>query len=409
MTDAASANASAPPAPRARGMRDLLPERMRAFRRVEDAFRQAAGRWGYEEIRTPTVESYSLFTSAGALSPEMLADAYTFLDWDGWSGERVVLRYDSTIPVVRAAADAGLALPARLFYVQSVFRGAEGEEWQCGLEYLDAPPVAGDLEALAVAADAFAALSLPVDARLTHAGVARAAVDAAGLTDTLARRALLDDVAGHGLAAVRDAFADRPGALAFIQTALGGSGRLPLVDNLIALARNGLPGAVAPLEELREVAAALAETGRAVAIDFTLPFDFEYYSGVIWELRGEGGAWGRGGRYEPSGPGAPASACGFALDADRLSLRLDELDGLDGPPARGAAVAIAAEPAGALADALRLAAALHRRGLTAALGEARGAALTLTVGPEGITAAGPDSSLERATLDEAVEFALRRA
>ena len=121
-------------------MRDLLPEQMRAFRHVEDAFRQVARQWGYEEIRTPTVESYSLFTSAGALSPEMLAGAYTFLDWDGWSGERVMLRYDSTIPVVRAAVDAGVELPARLLYVQSVFRGAEGEDWQCGLEYLGAPP-----------------------------------------------------------------------------------------------------------------------------------------------------------------------------------------------------------------------------------------------------------------------------
>ena len=90
-------------------MRDLLPDQMRAFRRVEDAFREVAGRWGYEEIRTPTVESYSLFTAAGALSPEMLAGAYTFLDWDGWSGERVMLRYDSTIPVARAAADAAAA------------------------------------------------------------------------------------------------------------------------------------------------------------------------------------------------------------------------------------------------------------------------------------------------------------
>ena len=399
MTD--TATPSAPPIPRARGMRDLLPDQMRAFRHVEDAFRRVARQWGYEEIRTPTVESYSLFTSAGALSPEMLAGAYTFLDWDGWSGERVMLRYDSTIPVVRAAAEAGVELPARLLYVQSVFRGAEGEDWQCGLEYLGAPAVVGDLEVLAVAADTFAALALPVDLRLTHAGVARAAVDAAGLTDVLARRALLDDVAGNGLAAVRDAFAGEPGAQAFLGAALGGPGELPLLENLIALARTGLPGAVAPLEELREVAAALVETGRAVAIDFTLPFDFDYYSGVTWELRGDGGAWGRGGRYQPAGPGAPESACGFALDADRLSLRFG------GAPSRSAAVAIVAEREAGLAEALRLTSSLHRHGISAALGDARNATIRLVVGPEGISAASSGSSLERATLDEVVQFVLR--
>ena len=396
-----TATPSAPPIPRVRGMRDLLPDQMRAFRHVEDAFRRVARQWGYEEIRTPTVESYSLFTSAGALSPEMLAGAYTFLDWDGWSGERVMLRYDSTIPVVRAAIEAGVELPARLLYVQSVFRGAEGEDWQCGLEYLGAPAVVGDLEALAVAADTFAALALPVDLRLTHAGVARAAVDAAGLTDVLARRALLDDVAGNGLAAVRDAFAGQPGAVAFLEAALRGSGELPLVENLIALARTGLPGAVAPLEELREVAAALVETGRAVAIDLTLPLDFDYYSGVTWELRGEGGAWGRGGRYQPAGPGAPESACGFALDADRLSERFG------GAPSRGAAVAIVAEREAGLADALRLASSLHRHGISAALGDARAAAIRLVVGPEGISAMSSDSSLERATLDAVVQFVLQ--
>ena len=396
-----TATPSAPPIPRVRGMRDLLPDQMRAFRHVEDAFRRVARQWGYEEIRTPTVESYSLFTSAGALSPEMLAGAYTFLDWDGWSGERVMLRYDSTIPVVRAATEAGVELPARLLYVQSVFRGAEGEDWQCGLEYLGAPAVVGDLEALAVAADTFAALALPVDLRLTHAGVARAAVDAAGLTDVLARRALLDDVAGNGLAAVRDAFAGQPGAVAFLEAALRGSGELPLVENLIALARTGLPGAVAPLEELREVAAALVETGRAVAIDLTLPLDFDYYSGVTWELRGEGGAWGRGGRYQPAGPGAPESACGFALDADRLSERFG------GAPSRGAAVAIVAEREAGLADALRLASSLHRHGISAALGDARDAAIRLVVGPKGISAMSSDSSLERATLDAVVQFVLQ--
>ena len=52
----------------------------------------------------------------------MLSSVYSFLDWDGWSGERVVLRPDSTIPVARAAREAGVELPARLYYVQNVFR-----------------------------------------------------------------------------------------------------------------------------------------------------------------------------------------------------------------------------------------------------------------------------------------------
>src|SRR3712207_9176448 len=43
----------------------------------------------------------TLFRSAGTLSPHLLDRVYSFLDWDGWSGERVVLRPDATIPVTR--------------------------------------------------------------------------------------------------------------------------------------------------------------------------------------------------------------------------------------------------------------------------------------------------------------------
>ena len=382
-------------------MRDLLPDEMRAFRRVADAFREAAQNWGYEEIRTPTIESYSLFTAAGALSPEMLAGAYTFLDWDGWSGERVMLRYDSTIPVVRAALAAEIELPARLSYLQSVFRGAEGEEWQCGIEYLGAPAVVGDLEVAAVAANTLDALGLPVELRLSHAGVARAAIEAAGLTDVLARRALFDEVAGSGLAAVRGAFAEQPQALAFIDTALAGAGDLALVDNLSALARTGMAAAVAPLAELREVAAALSDGGRAVSIDFTLPLDFEYYSGVTWELRGGDAPWGRGGRYEPVGPGTPESACGLALDLNRFVAKFR------GTAGRRAVVPILAEREEDLSSALDLARSLHRHGIAAALGETHASPIRLSVGANGVTATGPDVAKQRATLDEVVQLVLQ--
>ena len=85
----------------ARGMRDLPPEEMARVRQVEDAFAATCRSWGYREIRTPVIEHLHLFTSAGTLSPQTLDRVYSFLDWDGWSGERVVLRPDSTIPALR--------------------------------------------------------------------------------------------------------------------------------------------------------------------------------------------------------------------------------------------------------------------------------------------------------------------
>jgi histidyl-tRNA synthetase len=77
---------------RCAGMRNILPSEMRYFRYIEKTFRDVCTGWGYEEVRTPTLERLHLFTSAGTLSPQMLGRVYSFLDWDGWTGERVVLR-----------------------------------------------------------------------------------------------------------------------------------------------------------------------------------------------------------------------------------------------------------------------------------------------------------------------------
>ena len=86
---------------RCKGARDLLPDDTHRFRYIEDTFRDSCLKWGYQEVKTPTLEYLHLFTAVGTLTPSMLNKVYSFLDWDGWSGERVVLRPDGTIPVVR--------------------------------------------------------------------------------------------------------------------------------------------------------------------------------------------------------------------------------------------------------------------------------------------------------------------
>jgi len=90
---------------RCKGTRDLSPDEMARFRLIEAVFRDRCLRWGYQEVRTPTIEYLHLFTSAGTLTPSMLGKVYSFLDWDGWSGERVVLRPDGTIPIARLYID----------------------------------------------------------------------------------------------------------------------------------------------------------------------------------------------------------------------------------------------------------------------------------------------------------------
>ncbi|GBD23487.1 ATP phosphoribosyltransferase regulatory subunit [bacterium HR29] len=343
-------------------MRDLLPGEMAAFRRAEDAFRAAASRWGYREVRTPTIERYSLFTLAGTLTPQMLSRVYTFLDWDGWSGERVVLRPDSTIPVVRAAEEAGLPLPARLCYVQARFRyshnGEESELWQGGLEYLGAPTLLGEVEVVAVGCETLEALGFAPTVRLAHVGVARALVEAAAAGDSARQRELTDRVAEEGLQALAPELGGKLASFTALALEEGeGSGFLA---NLASLAGGTLPAAVPALEELRTLADIVAASGRRTVIALGMPCDFEYYDGAVFEFAANGAAWGRGGRYRPPF-GRCATACGLGIELSELAAALAAEAEAPPPPA------VVPESPGDLPRALDVIRRIHRAGLAARL------------------------------------------
>jgi histidyl-tRNA synthetase len=384
------------PLQRSRGMRDMLPGEMRAFRRVEDAFRAASARWGYEEIRTPTIELYSLYTNAGALTPAMLSRVYSFLDWDGWSGERVVLRPDSTIPVARAAAEAGLALPARLSYVQNVFRFSEHEDredWQCGLEFLGAPAGTGDLEVIAAGCETLEDLGLVPAVRVGHVGVHKAVAGQLGANGH-----------GHsdaGLAGLRASVTDARLA-GFVDVALREARGIELLGNLEALAAACLPAALPALADVRGLTEALVASGRDVIIDLGMPRDFEYYTGVVFEFEAGGARWGTGGRYAPGGEGTPATACGLAIEAGALARHLTP------GTRRPLTVSVVPATSAHLAEAMRVARGLHPFGIAAALAAEEGdGPITVHVGNGVLRAVTPDGETPIEALDDLVELCIR--
>ncbi|HJP40320.1 MAG TPA: ATP phosphoribosyltransferase regulatory subunit [Dehalococcoidia bacterium] len=375
---------------RSRGMRDQLPSAMRTFRRVEDAFRDAAGHWGYEEIRTPTLETYSLFTVAGGLTPEALSRVYTFLDWDGWSGERIVVRPDSTIPVARAAVEAGMPIPARLSYVQSRFLFAENEDaeqWQCGLEFLGAPEITGDVEVATVGCDFLSALGLEPVLRLSHVGVTHAAAALVGGGEAPA-----------DLREVRSALSPDSPALAFIDAALNPTQGGRLARNLRSLAENSIPEVLPALDDLDRVASALVESGRRVVIDLSMPHDFEYYTGVVLEFEIGDIRVGSGGRYAPGWSGLTSTACGVALGVSPITMAL----GVRVPAEP--VVSVVADTPEDYGRAVKLASALHRSGINASLDSSPGGPFAVRVRGEQLFAVRPEGQQELSSLDQLVEL-----
>jgi len=354
------------------GMHDLSPEEMERFRRVEQVFRSSCEAWGFSEIRTPVIEHLHLFTSAGTLSPQMLGRVYSFLDWDGWSGERVVLRPDATIPAARLYWERSRGQIAKYFYVENIFRFAPSEErrevWQCGAELIGESWPLGDLEVITVVRGILEQLGFAEPTlRLSHTGIIRAILSAAGYTPeqqlALYDRLIDGDLGVYGGIEARLPEAAAPLAMLRDLT----DGHVDGLENLRSAFELTLPQIVQPIEELRTVAATLEAAGRPYVLDLTIVRGFEYYTGPVFHILIDGQNVAGGGRYDvlvASQEGHSVPACGFAISVEPL---LALLPGSNATLAAMVDVVPANRSAQDLASALEVVTALHAEGHSAEL------------------------------------------
>lgn len=105
-----------------RGMNDCLPSQTAKWQQVEAVIRQVVASYGYQEIRTPIVESTDLFKrSIGEVTDIVEKEMYTFEDRNG---DSLTLRPEGTASAVRAGNEHGLIYnqQQRLWYMGPMFR-----------------------------------------------------------------------------------------------------------------------------------------------------------------------------------------------------------------------------------------------------------------------------------------------
>jgi len=349
-------------------MRDLSPGQMAVFRLVEGICRDCFIKWGYREVKTPTIEYLHLFTSAGTLTPGRLGRVYSFLDWDGWSGERVVLRPDGTIPVARLYTDSmiggGLA---RLFYVTNIFMFEETgeqarERWQCGAELIGAGSSVADAELIALSSETLVNLGLKgARLKLSHAGLIKALLQKLGLSAEEQHKTF-DLILDGDAAALAKIGKESPELESILRPLLSPEGQSAdfLRERRSVLAR-AMPEIVAPLDDFLNTAALLDDLGIEYQVNISSGAGFEYYTGIIFQFFSGGEKIGGGGRYDaliPAMGGGDIPASGFALYLDGLmGLVESEASGPSTPeriivrPASGEAVKAAFETADQLRHA----------------------------------------------------------
>lgn len=311
-----------------RGMNDLLPEQSPVWQYVEATLSELFGRYGYSEIRTPTLEATQLFSRAvGEATDIVEKEMYTFEDK---SGDSVTLRPEGTAGTVRAAIQSNLLIqPQRLWYFGPMFRyerpqkGRLRQFHQFGVEVfgIDGPDI--DAEMLVMTARLWRQLGISqhVTLQLNSLGNSdsRAAYRDALVVYLSERREQLDEDSLRRLE----------------------RNPLRILDSKNTQTQELLANAPCLLDFLDEESAAhftqlrelLDAAGVKYEINPKLVRGLDYYGKTVFEWvtdsLGAQGTVCAGGRYdglvEQMG-GKPTPAVGFGLGVERLVLMLETLE-----------------------------------------------------------------------------------
>lgn len=317
------------------GTRDRLFAECLSHRAVQSPLTSLFKRRGYSEIVTPSVEYYDLFAKSG--DPLAQESMLKLIDR---SGRILVMRPDCTIPIARVAATRlkGSVFPQRFYYNQTIYRaedadsGADSEKTQCGIELMGVPGLRGDVEVIAIAADALNSLQIDgFHIELGHVGFFSALAElldpASELFEDL--RGCIETKSFAALSNMLEPYADAPAAAALKRLPyLFGS--MEVLDEAVLLCSE--PKALEALDYLRAVYDELEAMGLSDKIQFDLGLinRLEYYTGVVFKgyIHGAGSAVLGGGRYDNLAGyfGSELPSTGFAINVDAIAASLPPVE-----------------------------------------------------------------------------------
>ncbi len=137
------------------GMSDLYAPEIYLWRMIEERARTLFNSYGYEELRTPSLEKLSVFKrSIGDTTDVVQKEMYAFKDR---GGRELALRPEGTAGTIRHLAGRGEeGLNARVFYMAPMFRcerpqaGRKRQFHQVGVEATGEPNPLADAECIAL-------------------------------------------------------------------------------------------------------------------------------------------------------------------------------------------------------------------------------------------------------------------
>ncbi|MBG91248.1 MAG: hypothetical protein CL521_05470 [Actinobacteria bacterium] len=145
------------------GVNDYVPDDAKHTYTVLDTIRAVFKKWGYDLVRTPTLEYYD--TLSVGMGPAIKDNAVRLFDRDG---ALLVMRPDHTIPVARMVATRmkEAPLPLKLSYQAPIFRynsrqaDDDMDVFQAGVELIGDASSNAEFELMQVCADVLSALGI---------------------------------------------------------------------------------------------------------------------------------------------------------------------------------------------------------------------------------------------------------
>ncbi len=322
-----------------KGTRDFPPEVMAVRRHIEQAWRSASIRHGFDEIDGPTFEHLDLYTVKSGEG--IVSELFSFRRDGGDTNYALRPEFTPTLARMAAAKGKSLPTPTKWFAMPDLFRaerpqkGRLREHRQWNVDILGVSGPEADAEIIAVAVSALRGLGLGPDnirVRISHRGAAAGLLTALGVPhDRIGDAFTLVD-RREKLPA--DVFASQARSLGLSEGAVArldevATSRRPATSPPADLAtEHALPAD--SVAELTDLSKELDRRGLLPFCDWDLGIvrGLAYYTGTVWEIHDAQGAFraiAGGGRYDQlvelfGGPSVPA--CGFGMGDVVLGLLL---------------------------------------------------------------------------------------
>ena len=309
------------------GTRDTLFKESLYRRHYENVLLSLFAKNGFNEVSTPGIEYYDMFTQSILSMPQ--ENLYKLTDN---KGRLITMRPDCTLPIARLVSTRmqNAHLPIRLCYAQSVYRnhpsltGKSNEILQAGVELIGANGLRSDLEIMKLAAISFEKCGIDdFIIEIGHADIFKELVSRLPIRyDNIEEiKRLIENKNYAALSDCLDKLGDTPevNAVRQLPRMFGGKEILDMACEICHLQDSEA------LKYLRKVYESLCELGLKdkIMFDLGLVHQNEYYSGVIFRgyVKGFGDTVLSGGRYDNVLPqfGVDMPATGFAVNVDAVA------------------------------------------------------------------------------------------